>query len=159
MRGAASPVACVASTPNIGCRGCGPSMVSRRSTERPAPLTLVSLGANRSWMNRWNIPAWLEREVVERDRSCVYCGTSFAQASTARRARPSWEHTVNDARIRTRENIALCCIGCNASKGAKALTAWLQSRYCIDRGITERSVAPIVQAALAAMASQSARSG
>jgi hypothetical protein len=110
-------------------------------------------------MNRWNIPAWLEREVVERDRSCVYCGTSFGQVSAARRTHRSWEHIVNDARIRTRENIALCCIGCNASKGAKGLTAWLQSRYCLDRGITERSVAPVVQAALAAMASQKPRSG
>ena len=107
-------------------------------------------------MNRWNIPAWLEREVVARDRSCVYCGTSFAQVSAAHRGRPSWEHIVNDARIITRENIALCCIGCNASKGTKALTAWLQSRYCVARGITARSVAPVVQVALAALASQGA---
>jgi len=107
-------------------------------------------------MNRWNIPAWLEREVVERDLSCVYCGTSFAQASGARRDCPSWEHIVNDARIVTRENIALCCIGCNASKGTKALAVWLQSRYCIARGITGCSVAPVVQAALFPLASQSA---
>lgn len=99
-------------------------------------------------MNRWNIPAWLEREVVERDRSCVYCGTSFAQVPAERRNRPSWEHIVNDARIITRENIALCCIGCNASKGTKALAIWLQSRYCVVRGVTRSSVAPVVQAAL-----------
>jgi len=107
-------------------------------------------------MNRWNIPAWLEREVVDRDRSCVYCGTSFAQISATRRARPSWEHIVNDARIITKENIVLCCIGCNASKGTKAIAVWHQSHYCGARGITERSVAPVVQAALAALALQGA---
>jgi len=99
-------------------------------------------------MNRWNIPAWLESEVEQRDRQCVYCGTPFVRAAAERRARASWEHIVNDARIITRENIALCCIGCNASKGAKLLAVWLQSRYCIARGITASSVAPVVRAAL-----------
>ncbi len=106
--------------------------------------------------NRWNIPTWLEREVLERDRSCIYCGTLF-DAATARRDRPSWEHIVNDASVVTRENIALCCIGCNASKGTRQLAAWLQSRYCLTRGISSRSVAPIAQAALAALASLNER--
>ncbi len=99
--------------------------------------------------NRWNIPSWLERGVIERDCACVYCRTPFPSGSAPRRNRPSWEHIVNDARIVTRENIALCCIGCNASKGAKALSAWLQSNYCTRRGIGEHTVAPVVQAALA----------
>jgi hypothetical protein len=97
--------------------------------------------------NRWNIPAWLEREVVQRDRSCIYCGFSFALA-TARRERPSWEHIVNDAAIVTRENIALCCIGCNASKGTKSLDVWLRSRYCLERGISSQSIAAIARSAL-----------
>jgi hypothetical protein len=102
-------------------------------------------------MNRWNIPDWLEREVVERDRNYVYCGVSFASSSapSRRRARPSWEHIVNGARLVTRQNIALCCIGCNASKGAKDLTAWLEFKYCRSRGITELTVASVVQATLA----------
>jgi hypothetical protein len=106
-------------------------------------------------VNRWNIPVWLEREVRERDTSCVYCGASFASAAS-RRSRPSWEHIVNDATIVTPENIALCCIGCNASKGPKPFTSWLQSRYCLARGITPRSVAPVVRAALAALALENA---
>lgn len=85
----------------------------------------------------------------ERDRTCVYCGTLFATA-TARRSRPSWEHIVNDVSIVTRENIALCCIGCNASKGTKTLAAWLRSPYCQTRDISSRSFAPVAQAALAA---------
>jgi len=104
-------------------------------------------------MNHWNIPAWLERGVIERDRSCVYCGVSFAQVSNVRRERCSWEHIVNDAKIVTRDNIALCCIGCNASKGAMTLDQWLASRYCRDRQISAQSVSPVVRAALAMRAS------
>jgi hypothetical protein len=48
----------------------------------------------------------------------------------------------------TRENIVRCCVGCNASKGAKALVARLESKYCQDRGITRESVASIINAAL-----------
>ena len=67
-------------------------------------------------MNRWNIPEWLERDVIERDRSCVYCGVRFAAQSTSRRDRPSWEHIINDARLVTPGNIARFCIGCNARR-------------------------------------------
>ena len=99
--------------------------------------------------NRWNIPDWLAREVTARDKHCVYCGVEFRPDTTERRKRPSWEHIVNDARIVTRENIALCCIGCNASKGAKPLLDWLESRYCRSRGICEDTVAPVVRRAMA----------
>jgi hypothetical protein len=99
-------------------------------------------------MNRWKIPVWLEQEAIERDRHCVYCSISFEPLPLLRRGRPSWEHIVNDARIVTRENIVRCCIGCNASKGTKTLTVWLESRYCRERGITSDTVAPVVRAAL-----------
>ena len=99
-------------------------------------------------MNRWNIPTWLEGEVAARDTDCVYCRTPFSSQDGPRRSRQSWEHIINDMRIITRENIALCCIGCNASKGSKELTVWLQSSYCKSRGITPFTVAPVVRAFL-----------
>ena len=99
-------------------------------------------------MNRWNIPSWLEAEVVARDTDCVYCRSPFSAQEGPKRSRPSWEHIINDMRIITRENIALCCIGCNASKGAKELNAWLLSPYCRTHGISAKSVAPIVRGAL-----------
>src|SRR5215471_4752961 len=49
-------------------------------------------------MNRWNIPDWLEREVILRDKACVYCGTVFGTDERFG-SRPSWEHIINDARI------------------------------------------------------------
>ena len=99
--------------------------------------------------NNWNIPDWLEKEARERDRACVYCGIEFVSPATTTKSAASWEHIINDAKIITRENIALCCRGCNASKGQKNLSIWLQSEYCKDRGITIDSVAPIIKQAIA----------
>jgi hypothetical protein len=99
-------------------------------------------------MNRWNIPDWLDREVMERDRCCVYCGVEFTAQGASPRDRPSWEHIINDARIITRENIARCCVGCNASKGTKSLVRWLESEHCRTRGITRESVAPVIRSVL-----------
>jgi len=99
--------------------------------------------------NNWNIPDWLEKEVRERDRACVYCGVEFVLPTLTIKSAASWEHIINDAKIITKENIALCCRGCNASKGQKKLSIWLQSKYCQVRGITVNSVAPIIQQAIA----------
>jgi len=98
--------------------------------------------------NKWNIPDWLENEVRARDKRCVYCGVEFSLENGSSRSTASWEHIINDAKIVTRDNIALCCRGCNASKGQKQVSVWLQSKYCKDRGITAESVAPIVRQAI-----------
>jgi hypothetical protein len=99
--------------------------------------------------NRWNIPDWLEKEVRERDGVCVYCQVEFTPAKISKKSAASWEHIINDETIITRENIALCCCGCNASKGQKKLSEWLQSKYCKEKGITLTSVAPIIKQAIA----------
>jgi 5-methylcytosine-specific restriction endonuclease McrA len=97
-------------------------------------------------VNRWKIPQALEAEVRTRDQACIYCGGIFAAASK-RGERMSWEHIINDADLVIRENIALCCISCNASKGTKELSAWLETMYCRNRGIHSGTIAPIAQAA------------
>lgn len=98
--------------------------------------------------NNWNIPAELEREIRERDKVCVYCGNKFLSHKESTKASASWEHIINDASIITRENIALCCRGCNASKGQKQLSDWLQTKYCKERGITLETVALVVKQAV-----------
>ncbi len=102
-------------------------------------------------MNKWNIPDWLEKEVLERDKYCVYCGVEMRQKVPkhgSRKVAASWEHIINDETIITRENIARCCMGCNASKGTKKLSDWINSKYCKAKGITAESVAGVIKEAL-----------
>lgn len=98
--------------------------------------------------NKYNIPDWLEKEVRDRDRVCVYCRVEFTPASVSRKTAASWEHIINDVSIITRENIALCCCGCNSSKGQKPLMEWLNSEYCTRRNISTETVAPIIKASI-----------
>ena len=75
--------------------------------------------------NKWNIPDWLEEEVKRRDKRCVYCRVEFTPASVSKKTSASWEHITNDGGSTSRENIALCCCGCNSSKGRKnSRTGW-----------------------------------
>jgi hypothetical protein len=99
-------------------------------------------------LNRWNIPPDLEALVLMRDTQCIYCRRPFAGNQGPRGQRKSWEHIVNDETIVNEQNIALCCISCNASKGVKPLSRWLQSRFCLQRAITSESIAEVAQAAL-----------
>ena len=98
--------------------------------------------------NRWGIPKDVEYYVKKRDEKCVYCGIDFTEENESRKSKPSWEHIVNDIRINGIDNIALCCMSCNASKGAKYLEDWLQSDYCRNKGIGEESVATVVKDAI-----------
>jgi hypothetical protein len=97
-------------------------------------------------MNNWNIPSRLEMEIRNRDLCCIYCGKKFDKRVKKNSA--TWEHIINDARIITKENIALCCCSCNASKGPKKLSNWLTSEYCKKNSITLKTVAPVVKQAL-----------
>jgi len=104
-------------------------------------------------MNNWGIPDWLEMEVKERDKTCVYCGIKMIEKMPShgtRKTVATWEHIINDASIVTRENIARCCVACNSSKGTKKLTDWLESAYCKKRGINKDTVAEVVKSMLQA---------
>lgn len=90
----------------------------------------------------------MEKEIIERDTACVYCGVPFTTPGVCRKTSPSWEHIINDARIVTLENICRCCVSCNASKGEKVLENWLKSTYCKKKGISAETVAVVVKKAL-----------
>lgn len=98
--------------------------------------------------NRWGIPKEVENIVKQRDKNCVYCGIVFKRHETSRKSKPSWEHIVNDIRINGVNNIALCCMSCNASKGAKRLEDWMKSNYCISKEITLITVAKVIKKAI-----------
>lgn len=95
--------------------------------------------------NRWGIPKDVEMYVLERDTCCVYCGVDFSIDHKSRKTKPTWEHIINDIRIVTKDNIALCCTSCNASKGAKPLIEWIESPYCKAKGVLRHTVAKVVQ--------------
>lgn len=95
--------------------------------------------------NCWGIPKDVEEFVKQRDLSCIYCGISFIDSVPTHKTRPTWEHIINDIRINSRDNIALCCGSCNASKGAKLLKDWLNCKYCKTKGITKDSVEILVK--------------
>lgn len=95
--------------------------------------------------NRWGIPKEVEELVKKRDLSCVYCGILFTNSIVTYKTRPTWEHIINDIRINGHENIALCCGSCNASKGSKLITDWLNSKYCLTKNITINNVALVVK--------------
>lgn len=104
-------------------------------------------------MNNWGIPDWLEKEIKERDKICVYCGIEMIEKmhpNKSRKAMATWEHIVNNQKIITRDNIVRCCAACNSSKGAKKLSDWIKSSYCIKHGITINSVSDVVKKALRA---------
>ena len=98
--------------------------------------------------NRWGITKHVEDSVKKRDTHCVYCGVEIKKNPESRKQKQSWEHIVNDIRINSIDNISLCCMSCNASKGAKLLEVWLQTEYCKRNGITEDSVAKVVKDAI-----------
>ncbi|MDV7187937.1 HNH endonuclease signature motif containing protein [Lutibacter sp. TH_r2] len=95
--------------------------------------------------NRWGIPIDVENFVKQRDKTCVYCGVEFSKDNSSRKTKPSWEHIINDIKINGKDNIALCCVSCNASKGAKLLEDWLKSDYCKKKNITIDTVSTVVQ--------------
>jgi hypothetical protein len=94
-------------------------------------------------MNKWGIPEKIEKTFLLRDKQCVYCQVLFSKK--ARKTTASWEHIINDIRITSLENIALCCVSCNASKSTKSLKEWFKTNYCIDNNINENTVAQVVK--------------
>ena len=98
--------------------------------------------------NKWGIPIEVEKLVLSRDTNCVYCGVSFSEDPNLRKTKKSWEHIVNDIRINGADNIALCCISCNSSKGSKMLEDWLEGKYCKTKEISKDTVALVVREAI-----------
>lgn len=96
--------------------------------------------------NKWGIPSNVEKYVILRDSCCVYCGIIFNE--NTRKTKKSWEHIINDIRINGVDNIALCCVSCNSSKGSKLLEDWLNTTYCKNKKINNKTVAQVIKNAL-----------
>lgn len=54
--------------------------------------------------NRWGIPKEIEKIVLARDLSCVYCRVTFIDSDQNKKTRRTWEHIINDIRINGADN-------------------------------------------------------
>lgn len=96
--------------------------------------------------NKYGIPDKVEKEIRKRDMPyCVYCRKRMTVPKRGG-PRSKWatiEHLDErgpdfwDERLRgivlSEKNLAICCFGCNASRGQHNLHEWFESSYCTDR--------------------------
>jgi len=96
--------------------------------------------------NSYGISKNVEEEIRARDKRCVFCHKRFSRESRASGA--TIEHFNNDGPMTKKFNLAICCGGCNSSKGTKKLSAWLKTPYCTEKKpkpINEKTVAKPVK--------------
>lgn len=98
--------------------------------------------------NKYGIPDKVENKIRKRDMPfCVYCrkrmtipkrGGSRSNWATIEhldeRGPGYWDESWNGIRL-SENNLAICCFGCNASRGQHNLYEWFRSSYCVDRKI------------------------
>lgn len=98
--------------------------------------------------NRHGIPKEVLSKIRERDVDCVYCHKKMiypyekenvADSATIEHFRENgpfyWWDGMN------KEDLAICCGSCNASRGKKPLMVWFEEEYCARKGISVETVA------------------
>ncbi|MBY0538409.1 HNH endonuclease [Patescibacteria group bacterium] len=100
---------------------------------------------------KWGVPEGVLRQIVVRDRVCVYCSRKMKLHLTSAGTpgdKKTIEHFANDVMFEDEqkvEDVGICCGSCNSSKGGKKLSEWLKSSYCIERKINKSTVAQPVK--------------
>jgi hypothetical protein len=96
--------------------------------------------------NKYGISENDEREIRARDRTCVYCHIRLKRSPHAMGSSGATiEHFNNDGPFDKKNNTAICCRGCNSSRGNKNLSDWFKTAYCIEKNINEKTVAKPVK--------------
>jgi len=96
--------------------------------------------------NKYGIPEEVEKEVRARDKFCVYCHISMkAYPDAMGSSGATIEHLNNDGPFDKKWNLAICCRGCNSSRGNMDLLDWFEMAYCIEKNINEKTVAKRVK--------------
>jgi len=110
----------------------------------------------------FGIPDDVLSEIILRDVNCVYCRKVMINPYNTENRRDSAtiEHLSPDPPFYVSDgmkenNIAMCCGSCNSSRGAKKMTDWFKSQYCISRNINENTVAEPVKNYLKRLETQS----
>src|SRR5450432_4132076 len=87
-----------------------------------------------------------ELEIRARDKTCVYCGVLPKQAPYAMcSSGATLEHFNNNGPFDKKYNVAICCRGCNSSKGTMRLSVWFRKSYCRDKKISAETVSKPVK--------------
>ncbi|MCU4462941.1 HNH endonuclease [Acinetobacter pittii] len=86
----------------------------------------------------------MEKLVLERDKDWVHCGCEFG----TKKSKKVMGTIIHDIKITMLDNIALCCVGFNVSKGNKELSNWLYYENAHKRGITSDTIAEVIRVAL-----------
>ena len=96
--------------------------------------------------NLYGISDKVEMRIRARDKTCVYCDASMKRwPCKGRASEATLEHFNNRGPFSKKYNLAICCRGCNSSKGTKTLLAWFKSAYCEKKNICEATVALAVK--------------
>jgi hypothetical protein len=97
--------------------------------------------------NIYGIPDEALDRIRERDRTCVYCHKPMFLFGS-KEPRTDWatiEHLDHLPPWDDPTTVAICCVSCNSSRGARLLPDWFGREYCVSRGISEESVAQPVR--------------
>jgi hypothetical protein len=93
--------------------------------------------------NTYGISKQDEQEIRARDKTCVYCRKLMKKSRRSFGA--TIEHFNNDGPFDAKYNVAICCRGCNSSKGTKDLLAWFATDYCREKKINVKAVSKPVR--------------
>ncbi len=93
--------------------------------------------------NRYGISEKDEQEIRARDKTCVYCRKLMKKSRGSVGA--TIEHFNNDGPFNEKFNVAICCRGCNSSKGTMRLSVWFKTSYCRKKKINEKTVSKPVK--------------
>jgi hypothetical protein len=93
--------------------------------------------------NKYGISKEDEQEIRARDKTCVYCRILMKKSRGTFGA--TIEHFNNDGPFDAKYNVAICCRGCNSSKGTKDLLTWLATDYCRKKNINVKTVSKPVR--------------
>ena len=97
--------------------------------------------------NKYGLPEKDLEVIRARDKKCVYCGKGMANPSNGGQ-RSDWatiEHLNYLPPWNNPETVAICCGGCNSSRGPKKLSDLFKKVYCLERNISEKTVAEPVK--------------
>ncbi len=97
--------------------------------------------------NRYALPEKDLDKIRARDRACVYCHKTMIPPGSGG-PRTDWatiEHLNHLPPWDNPETVAICCWSCNSSRGNRLLGDWFTNAYCLNRGISEATVAEPVR--------------